>query len=461
MKTKITLLAVFITMFLSGFSQQIPNGSFETWTNAYTPTGWATTEDLLSTLLPIDSNFFTYRDTTTFTQGRTSAQLTTDTITGNASSLVGIQPAVLSLGTAALVPSGNTFVPTFTGLPFTYRPDSIIFDYFASSPGSADSGGVQLTLSKNGVSILGTQGVATYLHLVSSWTHVAFALTQYYTSTDYPDTLNLQFVSSATQNAVVGTMLHVDGVRFGYVNQPLSVTASGTGVLCMNDSITLQAYTGGSTNYSYQWNLAGTPITGATSASYAAKAAGTFTVTIDSAGSTLTSQQVVITTDNIVATLRTSKDTVCSNAGAVTLQGVPGGGVYSGGGVTSSTFTPSSALTGLDSVMYLVSDLNGCAKSASAAILVQDCAGIDNIEANTFSVYPNPATTLLNINSNQNLAGFNLQVYDVLGRMVISQMLTGASNVINVAALANGTYIYRVADKENGVVTQSKFNVVK
>ena len=457
MKAKFYFLTLFTAMFLNSFSQQIPNGSFENWNNKYTPTGWSGVEDLLSTLLPITTSYFTFKDTTTFTQGTASIKLLTDTVPGVYNSIVGIQPGLATLGTAALVPSGGSYAPAFTGIPFAYRPDSIIFDYFATSPG-LDSGGVQLALTRRGAVVL---GAGTYLHLDSNWVHVALPLAQAYVSTDYPDTLTIQFVSSAHQTAVVGTSLHVDGVRFGYVNQPLSVVTSGTGVLCTGDSITLQANAGGSPNYSYQWGLAGTPISGAVSATYVAKATGSYTVTIDSSGSTVTSQPVVIATDSIVATIIGLNDTLCTNSAAVVLHGTPAGGVYSGNGVTSSTFRPSPTLLGLDTVTYQVTDINGCAKSGIATVLLKDCTGIEEIEGTTLSVYPNPATSLLNVNSNQNLAGFTLGVYDLLGRAVISQILTGNSNVVHVAGLANGTYIYRVTDKENGVITQSKFDIIK
>lgn len=457
MKLKITLLTLFVTVFMTGFSQQIPNGSFETWTNSYTPAGWNGVENLLSTLFPINNNFFTYEDTTTYTQGRASVELVTDTITGLYSSIVGIQPGLITLGTAVLAPSGNSYAPAFTGLPFTYRPDSVIFDYMETSPG-ADSGGVQLQLTKNGVTVL---SVATYLSPDSSWKHMAFALTGLYSNNEYPDTLQIQFVSSAINNPIVGTTLHVDGVRFGYVNQPLSVTASGTGVLCADDSVTLWANTGGSANYTYQWGAAGTPINGATNASYVAKQAGAYTVTIDSAGVIETSQQVAVNADNITASLTGLNDTLCSNAAAVTLHGTPAGGVYAGAGVTSSTFAPSAVLPGTDTVVYTVTDLNGCPKTASATVTVKVCTGIDNVDAPELTVYPNPASSLLNINCNQNLAGYSLKVYDVMGRVVISQTLAGNDNAISVALLATGTYIYRIVDKESGVISQNKFNVIK
>ena len=388
MKAKFTLVVALMATFFSGFSQQIPNGSFETWTDKYTPAGWASVDDILSTVMVDTTGIFTVRDTTTFTQGRTSIKLITDTVGGALAQYVGVEPGVISLGTATLdlsIPA-----PVFTGIAFGYRPDSLIFDYKQTSAGS-DSGGFNLTLTNKTVNLIGdaTYGFSARLHIDTAWTHVALALAPYYISNAYPDTLLIQFASSDPNSPVVGTTLNVDGVRFGYVGQPLAVATSGATALCTGDSVTFTATAGGSSNFTYQWKLAGAPIAGATQASYTAKDTGAYTVTIDSAGLTTTSQTLLVT-----------KATGCNT-------------------------------------------------------------GISNVTAAEFSVYPNPATTVLNINSNQHIAGFNLQVYDVVGRLVISQVLTDSNNAVNVALLANGTYIYRIADKQNEVVTQRKFNVIK
>ena len=70
MKTRFTLLAVLLTAYFTGFAQQPANGSFETWTNAYTPAGWVTTDDLIAGLLgPPASPTFVSEDLTTFTDG--------------------------------------------------------------------------------------------------------------------------------------------------------------------------------------------------------------------------------------------------------------------------------------------------------------------------------------------------------------------------------------------------------
>ncbi len=381
MKTKFTLVALLIAAFFSGFAQQVPNGSFENWTSSVTPDSWTSPE--AANGLP--SSFFTFKDTI-HTDGSYSVKMVCDSI--SLAPQAGVIGTFISLGTAT---AGNGGTLDFHGVPFTYRPDSVIFDYMYTSPG-ADTGFFQIELSKNFTDVILAGGV----HLRPTggvWAHASIPLAGAYNDANTPDTLLLQFFASATQSdPIKGTTLHVDGLRFGYVNQPAptinaSITAGGPVTFCTGDSVTLQANTG--TNYTYQWDLNASAISGATASSYVAKASGAYTVIIDSAGINATSNTITVT------------DTACGTI------------------------------------------------------------GIKNVYAAQLSVYPNPASTQLHINSTDNLDGFNLQMFDIVGRMVLAQTLEGNSNVINVVKLSNGTYIFRITDKENALVSQNKFNVIK
>lgn len=78
-------------------------------------------------------------------------------------------------------------------------------------------------------------------------------------------------------------------------------------------------------------------------------------------------------------------------------------------------------------------------------VAMQDCtAGIGDNEAGSFSLYPNPASTLLNITFGQNTSVDSYTIYDVAGKAITSGNITAAGSTINIAALAQGTYVIRM-----------------
>ena len=65
---------------------------------------------------------------------------------------------------------------------------------------------------------------------------------------------------------------------------------------------------------------------------------------------------------------------VCLTAPAFALSGgSPGGGAYSGPGVSAGNFNPSAAGTGMHAIVYSVTDGNGCSNSCSFSITVDNC----------------------------------------------------------------------------------------
>ena len=89
---------------------------------------------------------------------------------------------------------------------------------------------------------------------------------------------------SATSNAIAVTVS----------TQPVpAITSTGATTFCQGNSITLEATIG--TGYTYQWLLNGTPITGATGATYGAAASGNYTVIITNGTCVATSAPFTVT----------------------------------------------------------------------------------------------------------------------------------------------------------------------
>ncbi len=78
---------------------------------------------------------------------------------------------------------------------------------------------------------------------------------------------------------------------------------------------------------------------------------------------------------------------------------------------------------------------------------------VEVVEENIFSVYPNPASTVLNIRTNSQIQ--NVAVYDITGRIVLQQ----TEDVVNVSGLRNGLYIIQVNTTDG--VESHRFHVVK
>jgi hypothetical protein len=132
----------------------------------------------------------------------------------------------------------------------------------------------------------GTTGAEAQLKLAQKWTTNPWnAYNDASSATDV--TFN---TISATNMTSLGKFTGIDnGAVFSARISPL-----GSIVFCPNGQVTLQANTG--TGYTYQWQLNGINIQGATSATYIATAAGDYTVSVTNAANvTATSLPVAIT----------------------------------------------------------------------------------------------------------------------------------------------------------------------
>jgi hypothetical protein len=222
----------------------------------------------------------------------------------------------------------------------------------------------------------------------------------------------------------------------------VSVSASTTSV-CSGGAATFTA--SGATTYSWM-------PTGTTNSTLTVNptTSTTYTVMGTTAGCAGTKTVALAVTPNPTISVSSSSMTVCSGSSAtLTATGNGTGYLWNTGAFTPViVVTPTTTPT-----TYSVGTANGsCIGTASISISVITCTttGIDELSGFSINVYPNPNTGVLNIAMSSDLANHaSVQIFDALGKLVISQNLSSEQNMVNTSALSNGVYIFKVmsADK--------------
>jgi hypothetical protein len=135
--------------------------------------------------------------------------------------------------------------------------------------------------------------------------------------------------------------------------------------------------------------------------------------------------------------------TICLNE-TVTLNGPSGMANYTwttGASSSSVTLTGSVLGVGPHNIGLNVTDSFGCTGSGSVTITVENCIGVEEISAEMFQLYPNPANESIRI-SGPGLFNREYSVLDASGRVVSAGRFM--SGDINVSQLESGMYFLRV-----------------
>ena len=105
-------------------------------------------------------------------------------------------------------------------------------------------------------------------------------------------------------------------------------------------------------------------------------------------------------------------------------------------GETNQSFSPT--INGSYAVQVT---LNGCTSTSICTTI--NTIGFDEQEL-SFTIYPNPVHNLLRIESNDNLAGIQYEIFDSRGRIVLAGLLENQVE-IDVSTLDRGVYIFKLA----------------
>jgi len=143
----------------------------------------------------------------------------------------------------------------------------------------------------------------------------------------------------------------------------------------------------------------------------------------------------------------------CINQTApVTLTGTPAGGTFSGQGIIGNNFTPSIAGIGTHPITYTYTDANNCSNSNTISVTVDPCTGVEIIQNEHVLIYPNPATSLLNIETNAHTDEYVISIYDIRGLLLKKLKNTGEKTQVNISDLADGMYYIRIETSQSIII---------
>ena len=107
-----------------------------------------------------------------------------------------------------------------------------------------------------------------------------------------------------------------------------------------------------------------------------------------------------------------------------------------------------------ETTTYTVTGFNGnCSSTASTTITVEGTIGIDEINTHNIRLYPNPASSQINV---EGIGMIRVTITDIMGRTVIDIPANGDKLSINVGSLPKGVYFLQTRG-DNGDSTTHKF----
>ena len=156
----------------------------------------------------------------------------------------------------------------------------------------------------------------------------------------------------------------------------------------------------------------------------------------------------------IVTLANFNSDTLCITESAIGLPiGSPSGGIYTGAGVSSGNFDPSTAGVGVHDIIYTYTDGNSCLNSDTTVVTIDVCTGIDNARTDFgIIIYPNPSTGKFTIEKPGDLNKVvEVRLLDASSKLIVSKTIQlGQQKVeMDITDYSKGVYFLQlIVDKE-------------
>lgn len=362
----------------------------------------------------------------------------TFTITTNASPSITVNSGTICSGSSfTMAPSGGTTY-TYTGGSAVVSPTTNATYTVTSANVAGCIGSAVSTVTVNArpvVSLLAGGAICSG----ASYTMVASGATTY----TYSSGSAVVSPTATTTYSVTGTNT-LGCVSSNTATTTVTITAGpsltvNSGAICPGGSFTMTptggttyTYTGGSAVVSPTSNATYT-VSSTNVAGCIGSAVSTVTVNANPSVTALASNTLICVGNSAVLTASTTATSYAWNTGATTMS-------ISVSPTVTTTYTVN------------VTDVTTCSSSAVVTVNVSTCTGINEQVAYNVNVYPNPTTGVLNITLTSELTkNSTLEIYDAIGKLIVTEVLSNELNTFNLSNLSNGIYTFKVLNNANMV----------
>ncbi|MBX2905729.1 MAG: M4 family metallopeptidase [Taibaiella sp.] len=228
-------------------------------------------------------------------------------------------------------------------------------------------------------------------------------------------------------------------------NTPVShITAGGPTSFCLGSSVTFN--TPAASAYSYQWQLDGLDIPGATSSSYVATLGGNYTVLVNESVCDSTSDPVTVILDSAYAAPITGFASMCIGQ-TTTLSDATPGGVWSSGSASVATVSAAGVVLGVAAgtatISYAVT--NPCGTATSTYVVNVNAPSAVAPITGTLNVCEGQTTALANATPAGTWSSASPAIATISGAGVVSGLSAGTAIISYASANAFGCIAYATA----------------
>lgn len=217
----------------------------------------------------------------------------------------------------------------------------------------------------------------------------------------------------------------------------------------------------------YEWFKDGVQLNTGNVSTIPATLSGSYTLIVRNGACADTSAAQVVTINSPAALTSTdTTTTVCSNASPVDLTNKvqPAGGVYSGSGVSGTSFDPAAAGLGNATITYTYTNNEGCVSTYNFNWNVVVCNGVNELEKSVFfNVVPNPNNGKFELSVTSDISRtLQVNILNQMGQVCYSTPAAlnagGQRLQIDATGLAQGIYTIQLQSERGSLVKRIAVN---